>query len=123
MNPPSPGEHAAELMIRIISDINPNSPARQFAETTKGCIYLRRLSDALPYRYSELERWLAETCHQCGWDAFRGDPAGLDNHIVMSTLVVVTCAGLPTVDPNEVGVFSPGWVDWTRSSSKANGNE
>ena len=58
----NPREQAAELLIRIVSDIDQCSPARQFMMTDKGRTYLRNLGEALPYRFSELRRWIAETC-------------------------------------------------------------
>lgn len=109
-------EQLAELLLGVISDIDSSSPAYQFAGTEKGRTYLRNLGEALPYRFSQLKKWLPEVCPQCGWSTGKGDTAGGDRHVVMSILVVVTCAGLPTVDPNEVGVHSPGWVDWTQAS-------
>jgi hypothetical protein len=94
-----------------------DEPARQFLRTRKGRAYLDGLGDALPYRFSGLQSWLSETCPQCGWNARLGDPAALDRHAAMSAYVVVDCAGLPTVNPNEVGVLSPGWVDRTLNSA------
>ncbi len=65
--------------------------------------YVGRVADALAN--GQLPPVLRQSCPSCGAD--HPDPA---THVILDGEVILACDGYRVIDPNWVGISTPGWV-------------
>lgn len=120
--PGSTGRNAhlvSETTHRLLDGGGSHTPERQAPMTTPSTDdqrtgrYLYLLRRRFTHEdVADLQRWLSRTCYQCG----KG--ANTLPHVAIGEYVAIGCGGYHQINPNVVGVPTPGWDDWTRVQPK-----